>query len=119
MKVFCLAEYILRDLGGMTAVKLRKLVYYCQCWSLALRGRPLFRDRIEAWVNGPACPALFAAHKGIVFVDAGTFDGDPDVFDDDERGMIDEVLDHYGDKTPLWLSAQTHSEAPWINARKG
>ena len=32
---------------------------------------------------------------------------------------IDTVLKAYGDKSPQWLSDQTHAEEPWRTARQG
>lgn len=57
--VFDVAEYILQKLGEVTTMKLQKLVYYCQAWSLVWDEQPLFEDDFQAWANGPVCPALF------------------------------------------------------------
>lgn len=43
----------------MTTMKLEKLTYYCQAWSLAWDDVPLFDEEFEAWANGPVCPQLF------------------------------------------------------------
>src|SRR5689334_14747494 len=53
------------DLAGDTIsnLKLQKLCYYAQAWSLALDGKPLFGERIEAWAHGPAIPALYGRFK--------------------------------------------------------
>lgn len=122
MNVFDVAEYILREHGGMTSMKLQKLVYYSHCWSLVLDERPLHESRIEAWANGPVCPELFDAHRGRFVLEAGAFKdsgGDPDALDGDARETVDAVLNRYGDKEPEWLSTLTHTEAPWMNARNG
>ena len=42
--VFDAATCILSRAGGMTAMKLQKLVYYAQAWSLVWDERPLFRS---------------------------------------------------------------------------
>ena len=62
--VLCVANYILRKIGPTTTMKLQKLVYYCQAWSLAWDDKPLFDEDFEAWANGPVCPELFKHHKG-------------------------------------------------------
>ena len=51
--VFDVVRFILEQKGSTTAMKLQKLVYYCQAWSLVWDEQPLFKERIEAWVNGP------------------------------------------------------------------
>jgi uncharacterized phage-associated protein len=40
------AAYILRKKGEMTAMKLEKLVYHSQAWSLVWDEEPLFHERI-------------------------------------------------------------------------
>jgi len=112
------AAYILRKQGEMTAMKLEKLVYYSQAWSLVWDEEPLFSDRIEAWVNGPVVPTLYRRHRGLFKVSDWP-SGDPKSLSPKQRETIDAVLDYYGDKSSQWLSDLTHREAPWIQARKG
>lgn len=59
-----IAAYILDRCGSMSAMKLQKLVYYAQAWSLALYGRPIFDSPIQAWSNGPVNQELFDKHRG-------------------------------------------------------
>jgi len=100
-------------------MKLQKLVYYSQAWSLVWDGRPLFREKIKAWANGPVVPALYAAHKGRFSVEARHIDGNPDALEDVQKATIMGVLKFYGDKTAQWLSDLTHAERPWRDARHG
>ena len=65
---FDAADYFLskidEDAGDViTNLKLQKLVYYAQGFSLALCGRPLFAERIEAWQHGPVCPLFSQSTK--------------------------------------------------------
>ena len=53
IRVFDVAAYILEQKGSMTTMKLQKLVYYSQAWSLVWDEKPLFEEAIEAWANGP------------------------------------------------------------------
>lgn len=50
--VFDIAVFVLSKLGPMPAMKLHKLMYYCQAWSLVWNEEPLFNERIKAWANG-------------------------------------------------------------------
>lgn len=111
------AAYILQKQGGMSAMKLQKLVYYAQAWTLAWLDRPLFAERIEAWANGPVVPALWPHHRGKFAVTPPWPLGSPEALTADEKGAIDRVLDFYGDKSPQWLSDLTHMERPWREAR--
>lgn len=102
-------------------MKLQKLVYYSQAWSTVWDETPLFRDRIEAWTNGPVAPRLYIAHKGLYMVNELTFKeiGDDRKLTGKQKETINVVLDTYGDKTPGSLSQLTHQETPWHNAREG
>src|SRR5215469_1202011 len=112
------AAYILQRMGGMTTMKLQKLVYYSQAWSLVWDEKPLFRNRVEAWANGPVIPDLYNAHRGM-FKIAAWPKGDPSKLNTTQKETVDAVLGFYGAKPSQWLSDLTHSEAPWRDARYG
>jgi len=103
----------------MTAMKLEKLVYYSQVWSLVWTEKELFRERIEAWANGPVVPSLYRLHRGHFKISPGFFEGNPGRLNDEQRDVIDRVLSFYGEKDPQWLSNLTHMEKPWQDAREG
>ena len=110
------AAYILGKQGDMPAMKLQKLVYYSQAWSLVWDDKPLFQDRIEAWANGPVVRSLYRLLRGqyIVTTIPG---GHPESLDDTQREPIDAILGFYGTKSSHWLSDLTHMELPWKEAR--
>lgn len=112
------AAYILREKGEMTAMKLQKLVYYCQAWSLVWDEEALFDEPIQAWVNGPVVPALYKVHKG-QFKVSDWPKGNPKKLTPVQRKTIDAVLNYYGPRSSQWLSDLTHREAPWLKARRG
>jgi uncharacterized phage-associated protein len=112
------AAYILQKRGRMTAVKMQKLVYYAQAWSLVWDEAPLFPEKIEAWVNGPVVPELYNAHRGQFFID-GWPQGNPEVLTPVQKETIEVVMNYYGNKSSAWLSELTHREAPWCDARRG
>jgi len=110
--------FILKRRGPTTAMKLQKLLYYSQAWSLVWDEKALFRARIEAWANGPVIPEVWRHHRGIYMVTAWKF-GKASALENSEQGTVDAVLEFYGDKSPQWLSDLTHMEAPWREARRG
>ena len=112
------AAYILKKQGSMTTMKLQKLVYYCQAWSLVWDEKALFPEKIQAWANGPVVPGLYEMHRGKYSLGSWSH-GDYNKLTDDQRETIDAVLKYYGDKSSQWLSDLTHGEDPWMNARKG
>jgi uncharacterized phage-associated protein len=112
------AAYILKLRSPMTAMKLQKLVYYCQAWSLVWDDAPIFAERIEAWANGPVVRELYERHRGMFVVKQLSW-GNPDALTPAERDTVDAVMQFYGDKPSQWLSDLTHQEPPWRDARKG
>jgi len=113
------AKFILQKCGEMTAMKLQKLVYYSQAWSLVWDERPIFTDKIEAWANGPVCVSLYENHRGRFSVSQNLFADLEDRLDNDAIATIEAVLKFYGNKSAQWLSELTHREDPWKNAREG
>ncbi|QWR76739.1 Panacea domain-containing protein [Candidatus Magnetomonas plexicatena] len=118
VSVFDVASYILEKRGKMTAMKLQKLVYYCQAWSLVWNEEPLFNEKIEAWANGPVVRELYDKHQGLFEISSLGI-GDPSVLSKKQREAVNSILEYYGKKSSQWLSDLTHMEDPWKKARKG
>lgn len=120
LTVLDVAKFLLNRQGEMTAMKLQKLVYYSQAWSLVWDETPLFNEKIEAWFNGPVVRDLYNQHKGR-FLLSGDFFGEENAqdFSSDQLETIGAVLEYYGDKSASWLSDLTHRERPWKEARVG
>ena len=117
--IFDTAKYILERKGCLSTMKLQKLCYYAQAWSLVWDDSPLFDEDFQAWANGPVCPELFRQFQGKFSVSADIVPGDSANLTDNQKNTIDVVLEHYGDKNAQWLSQLTHMEDPWREARKG
>ncbi len=114
------AKYILEKRGTMSTMKLQKLCYYSQAWTLAWDEVPLFSEDFQAWANGPVCRELFDLHKGKFLISA---DDLPQLtgshnLSADELETIDKVLEFYGNKEGHWLSELTHKERPWKETRQ-
>ena len=116
--VFDAANYILEEIGIISAIKLQKLVYYSQAWHLVWREEELFGENFESWANGPVVRELYNLHRGMFKVDTDSFtQGNSNNLTDDQKDTIDRVLKFYGDKTGQWLSNLTHKETPWRESR--
>jgi uncharacterized phage-associated protein len=113
--VLDVAAYILEKHGPMTAMKLQKLVYYSQAWSIVWDHDSLFPEEIEAWSNGPIVPRLWDAHWGEFRV-SRVQGGDATPLTRKQRETVDAVLKFYGPKNAQWLSELTHMEDPWKKA---
>ncbi|NOX75934.1 MAG: DUF4065 domain-containing protein [Gammaproteobacteria bacterium] len=115
---FDVAAYILEKCGPITAMKLQKLVYYSQAWSLVWDESPMFDENIEAWANGPVVRELYHAHRGNYMVDNSP-QGDSSQLTTDQKETIESVLSYYAQFDGQWLSDLTHMESPWKDARAG
>ena len=49
---------------AMTNLRLQKMLYFAQGWSLARHGKPLFEEPIEAWQYGPVVPVCYGWYNG-------------------------------------------------------
>jgi uncharacterized phage-associated protein len=112
------AATFIAKLGPLDAMKLQKLLYYAQGWHLAITGQPLSTDPIEAWRDGPVVPAVYARHQGWRTVSSWAA-GDPGGLDPEAQQLLDLVCASYGDLSGDDLSRLTHSEAPWLEGRRG
>lgn len=118
IRVFDVAAYILEQKGSMTTMKLQKLVYYSQAWSLVWDEQPLFEEPIEAWANGPVVRDLFDYHRGMYQISSMPI-GNPRLLNQEQRDTVDAVLEYYGNQPAQWLIDLTHMEEPWNQTRKG
>jgi len=124
------ADYVILSLNGdenfsLVNLKLQKLMYYIQAWSLGINGNPMMDARFEAWVHGPVCIELYNRFKETKSLYATI--GKEDVLDygsncemaSDDVEFIDYILENYAQYSGVQMEAMTHGEEPWINARKG
>ena len=125
LTVFDVAAYIMkkyapmaRKHGPISAMKLQKLVYYSQAWSLVWDEKPLFKEKIEAWVFGPVVRTLFDMNRGLYKPrKIGPDMGDPEKLNEDQQETVDLIVRDYGKLTPEELTGLTHQEPPWQKAR--
>jgi len=108
--------------GGepVTHLRLQKLLYYAQGWSLAATGQPLFDEELQAWEHGPVA-VLAYPH----FADYGRDPIAPheasaaEELSEGERNLLQSVWGHYKQFSASGLRAMTHREPPYISARAG
>ena len=120
VSIFEVAKYVLESKGKMTTMKLQKLCYYVHAWFLAENSKPMFDEKFQAWVNGPVCYTLYEAHRQKYSIDAAELPyGDSSALSTKQKSFIDEVMGAYAPLSAAQLSLLTHSEDPWLEARKG
>ena len=101
-------------------MKVQKLVYLAHGWSLALRGKPLIRQSVEAWPYGPVIPQLykeFQEFRASPITRHAQADGL--VFEPDVAAFLQSVWNTYKQYNALQLSALTHEPgSAWDVAMK-
>lgn len=118
--IFDVAEYILGKFPyGISTMKLQKLAFFAQGWTLAFLDRPLFDEEFEAWTRGPVSRPLYDEHQGKYSVHEGSFpQGVPHRLTPEERACIDAVIQNYGALSGPQLSELTHKAGtPWSSIR--
>lgn len=112
--------------GGISHLKLQRLMYYAQAWHVSLTYIAerdivsIFDDHEEflAYAHGPTLLSIWKKYRrngyqAIKEVDT-TEIGTISVF---EKDVLEFVWDNYGNLTAKQLEKQSCSEEPWIEAR--
>lgn len=125
LTALAVAEYFIwrsnKEGKPVTNKKLQKLIYYAQAWSLALHGRKIFNDKIEAWVHGPAVRSVYGKYKKFGFNGINVSPSDEEVrkIPADIQSLLENVWMIYGKFDAEYLELLSHSERPWQKAREG
>jgi|AntRauTorcE11898_2_1112593.scaffolds.fasta_scaffold06753_2 uncharacterized phage-associated protein len=115
MKISHLAYHIIEKYasvdGGITPLKLQKLLYYTNVWGL-VSGQLTVSGQFKAWKNGPVNGYIYSKYKKY---------GDQPIPVENEAGPISSakkelitfILESYVHFDAVTLSAMTHEEEPW------
>ena len=123
-KMLRVISYVFERLEEVTPLMLQKLLYFIQGISYALNKRPMFYENCQAWVHGPVYPEVYDMFRDFKYnpiEDArfAIFEGTEDALTEEERRVIDLVVDTFGEYSGKVLERITHKELPWKLARKG
>jgi uncharacterized phage-associated protein len=109
---------------ALTPLQIMKLVYISHGWHLAVHGRPLINEEVEAWQYGPVIPSVYHKLKkfgsqAVTHADLprthGLFDVD-EPKDSTERSVIEDVYETLGNLSGPALSNLTHKPgSPWFS----
>lgn len=114
------AVIIARNVRPWTdAMSLQKLLYYAQAWHLAVTGEPLFDERFKAYKDGPVVPQVRHARRDQSSRTRSGQDLTGIELDELSSNLLDLVIARYGSMSAEELSALTHTERPWLEARGG
>jgi uncharacterized phage-associated protein len=105
---------------SITNLKLQKLLYYIQGFFLAIWGKPIFSDEIQAWEYGPVVPDIYYRYKAFVDNPIHLAGEIPNLaMSEMQQKVLNIVIDNLS-AVPAWkLVQQTHEEDPWKNTFDG
>lgn len=127
-KVSAVANEFLDKSKEISVLKLVKLCYIAQGFSLAVLDRPIFNDdRIEAWRYGPVVPSIYhefkhfkkgsITEKSKFLALNSNFDfieETPKLTDENDKKIVEIVWNMYGKFSPGELVDLTHKNGtPW------
>lgn len=119
---------------GISNLKLQKVLYFIQAYFLTNKKdcTPCFDEKIEAWDFGPVVPEAYHEYKQYGSGDIPTvesyimFDKDDiwsskrvgfndDIILDEDKALIDKVIDKFSEYSATALVSLTHKQSPWID----
>lgn len=115
----CFLRIVDRDSGStITPLKLQKILYYAQGYYLAIHNRPLFNEDFQAWAHGPANPKIYDNYKQYGYNSIGYPSGKAKDVKKEILDFLYSIWETFGIYDGKYLEEMTHSEDPWIDARK-
>ena len=110
---------------SMTPKKLQKMLYYCYSWGLVFFNEDgsnienkLFDAKFEAWVHGPVISDVYHEYKKYGFNEIDRVPDPKLSLEYDVEDLLKQVFNTYNRYNGNELEALTHSEQPWIEARR-
>lgn len=101
-----------------TPMKLQKLCYYAQGYSLA-RGNELFPEEFEAWQHGPVIRVLYEQYCDYQWRQITEEIEEQATASLSNNDFLNDIVSAYGQYDGAALSTMTHREKPWLDARNG
>ena len=104
-----------KDLS-ISNLRLQKLLYFVQAYFLVKSDgkRVAFNEDLEAWDFGPVVPCIYHQYKRfgsgqIPFNDKSY----ANIFSDEDRKIIEDVIEHFKEKSSIYIMELTHNQKPW------
>ncbi len=102
---------------GITNLKLQKVLYFVQAYSLSKLGKSLFTDKIEAWEYGPVVPSVYRKYKEKKS-DPIISEEDKSSLSEEDKEIVQKVWNTFGGYSASRLVDITHAHTPWKQASK-
>jgi uncharacterized phage-associated protein len=121
-KIDSVTKYLLLNLMEITPLALQKLLYYVQGFNKVFNGTFLFIDDCMAWAHGPVYSEIYHKYKDFGYnpIDITVSYNETELnISNSEKEVLDSVIRNFGCYSGKILERMTHSEHPWLFARKG
>lgn len=121
-KMLLAISYIFKKAEEVTPLALQKMLYFIQGIYMVLFGEELFIEDCEAWAHGPVFKDVYEVFKNFKYnpIDDTRFAMFQNRFNelsDNEKRVIDLVVESFGMYSGKTLEKITHGEEPWLDAR--
>lgn len=120
-KIESACNYIICNSVEITPLALQKLLYFTQAFYKVFTGEFMFKDDCEAWVHGPVYRDIYFKYKdhGYNPIEDNIEQFESFELTDNERELIDAIINYFGCYSGKVLEKMTHFEATWKETRKG
>lgn len=109
-----------KEKRNITQLKLIKLCYFVQGWSLGVLDKKMFNDEIQAWMHGPVIPKVYHKFK---YYNGSAISYEPketNVINERDKKFIKSVWETYKTYDAFSLRDITHQkESPWKKSYDG
>lgn len=116
------ALYIIKSGRDITNLLLQKILYYTKAISELFCGSAMIPEPCEAWKFGPVFPIVYEKYKNLGKQEITSSLSDDYVnglLTEEEKKIVDFVLNTFGIYNAWFLKDLTHLEEPWVAARNG
>ena len=116
------ALYIVSSGREITNLLLQKVLYYVKAISELFEGKSIIMEPCEAWKFGPVFPTVYEKYRefGKQEIEVNlSKEYVNELLTEEERNIVDYVINTFGIYSAWFLKDLTHHEEPWIAARKG
>lgn len=121
-KMLLTISYIFDQMQEITPLALQKILYFIQGIYMVMYGEPLFKEDCMAWVHGPVYEEVYDLFKDFKYnpIEDNRFAIFKERFvelSDQEKKVINLVINTFGKYSGKVLETITHNESPWKEAR--
>ncbi|MDU7086213.1 MAG: DUF4065 domain-containing protein [Clostridium sp.] len=109
-----IVNYSIETENYVSNLKLQKLLYYVQAYFAVQKNTPCFNEDFEHWRHGPVVREVYSEYKVYFNDDIMEKKSVADI-EENDRLLINEVVDSYHKYGPWDMVRKTHKEEPWVN----